>query len=58
MRNQDDPQGRQTLASLLRPPETAFVLYTLDQREPDGEPGLVGSQKGRRGLLLKDSARF
>lgn len=58
MRNQANPQGRQTLASLPRPPETAFGLFTLDPREPDGEPVLTGSQKSRWGLLLKDTERF
>lgn len=54
MRNQDDPQYRQTLASLRRPPETAFGIYTPAQPEPV----LVGSQKGRGGSLLKDREDF
>lgn len=58
MRNQDDPQDRQTLASVVRWPETAFWIYSLDQPEPDGQPALAGPQEGSQGLLLKDTERF
>jgi len=57
MRNQDDPQGRH-FGFPLRPTETAFWIYALDQPEQVREPVLVDSQKGRRGLLLKDMECF